>query len=79
MTVGVEDTMLVLRSIGHKMVDTLTNPGCNPLICMKFMDQFYYSCCSYYFSKQVGDVVTAYDCLNNEKVNTCSNICTNIR
>ena len=80
MTSGSEDTTLVLRSISHNMADELTNPICtNPLVCMEFMDQFDYNWRSYYFIKQVGNVVTAYYCLNDEEIKICSNLCTNIR
>ena len=49
--VGVDDPALVLRSIIHNMADELTNPVRNPLVCLKYMDQFDYNCRTYYFSK----------------------------
>ena len=51
MVVGVEDTTLVLRLISHSMAGQLTSPVRHPLVCMKFMDQFDYNCCSYYSRK----------------------------
>ena len=70
MTVETKDTTLVLRSISYNMADELANPVCtNPLVCIKFMNQFDYNCHSYYFSKQVNGVVTAYDFLNDEEIN----------
>ena len=44
MTVGAEDTTLVMMSISHNMADQLTNLVRNPLVCIKCMDQFDYNC-----------------------------------
>ena len=68
-TVGAYDTTLVLRSISHEIADELTNPVRNPLVCLKCIDQFDYNCRTYYYSKKLGDVVTAYGIVNDDEIN----------
>ena len=79
MTAGVDNTTLALSSISHNMADRLSHPVCNPRLCMLFMDQFDYRCCTYYFIKQVSDVVTAYYIDEDNDINICMNLCTNTR
>ena len=61
------------------MADQLRNSVRDPLVCMKCRDHFDYNYRSYYFNKQVGDVVTAYDCFNDEEIHMSSNLCSSIR
>jgi hypothetical protein len=81
MTIGTDnDASNVLRSIGHNhLVDALTNPVCRSLVVLEVGHMFDYNNCSYHFSSQAGDIVTAHDTLTDAEINICSNLCINIR
>ena len=65
MTVGAEYTAAALISISHNMDDELINPFRNPLVYLNLGDMFDYNCRSYWFSKQMFDVVIVHDSLEN--------------